>query len=176
MTIRLVRYLGSLAAVLLLLNPPQALPAPKGKRHESVLILHDSSGPFGWIGGLHARMLANLLGHFDLPLEIMPVENYPAGAIGRSLAVFYIGSTYNNALSAAFQQEALATTRPVCWFKYNLWQISTGMPSLFEAKNGFRFDYLDQTGYGMVSYHGETFGKSQLDPELGRTTILNSSL
>jgi len=171
-----VRGLGGLAVVLALAIPPETNSAPKGRRQDSVLILHDSSGPFGWVGGLHARLLANLLGHFDLPLQIMPVENYPAGAIGRSRAVFYLGSTYNNALPAAFKQEALATTKPVCWFKYNLWQISSGTPSLFEAKNGFRFDYLDQAGYGVVRYKGETFGKSQLDPELGRTTVLNSAV
>src|SRR5438034_3742837 len=156
-----VRCLGSFTAVLLLWYPTEAKSAPKGKQHDAVLILHDSSGPFGWIGGLHARMLANLLGHFDLPLRIMPVESYPAGAIGQARAVFYIGSTYDNALPAAFKQEALSTTKPVCWFKYNLWQISGGTPSLFETKNGFRFDYLDPAGYGVVSYKGQQFSKSQ---------------
>src|ERR1051325_4987897 len=95
----LLRTLGGLAVILVCLTVPEALSAPKGKRHDAVLILHDSSGPFGRIGGLHARMLANLLGHFDIPLQIIPVESYPAGAIGRSRAVFYIGSTYDNPLS-----------------------------------------------------------------------------
>src|SRR5438552_23314 len=156
-----VRCLVDLTAVLVFFNATGAISAPKPKPHESVLILHDSSGPFGWIGGLHARMLANLLGHFNLPFQIMPVENYPGGALRQARAAFYIGSTYNNALPSAFKQDALTTTNPVCWFKYNLWQISGGTPFTFETKNGFHFDYLDQAGYSVVSYKGESFGKSQ---------------
>ena len=178
MTVKLIlaKCVGILAVFLMLSNAPDASSAPKGRRRDTVLILHDSSGPFGWIGGLHARMLANLIGHFDLPFQIVPVESYRAGSIGQARAVFYIGSTYDNPLPAAFRQDVMAATIPVCWFKYNLWQISGGSPSLFEVKYGFRFDYLDQAGYGAVSYKGETFGKNPLDPELGRTTILDPTL
>src|SRR5687767_6721836 len=69
-----------------------------GKRYEPVLILHDSSGPFGWIGGLHARMLANLIGHFDLRCEIASVEAYQVGSINKARAVFYLGTTYDTPL------------------------------------------------------------------------------
>jgi uncharacterized protein YdaL len=146
---------------------------PHGKRPAAVLILHDSSGAFGWIGGLHSRMLANLIGHFDLRVQVSPIENYQAGDMSSARAVFYLGSTYNTPLPSAFKQDVLATTKPVCWFKYNLWQVGG---AAFEARHGFRFDYLDQSGFHAVRYQGETLHKNQLDPELGSTTILNSAL
>jgi uncharacterized protein YdaL len=145
---------------------------PPGKRSGRVLILHDASGEFGWIGGLHSRMLANLIGHFDLRAQVMPVESYQAGDMNSARAVFYLGSADNHPLPSAFKEDVIARSGPVCWFKYNLWQV--GGPA-FEARHGFRFDHLDQSGYPAVRYKGQTFHKNQLDPELGRTTILNSS-
>ena len=40
----------------------------------SVLILYDNSGEYGWVGGIHARLLANLLGHFPVPCQAKPIE------------------------------------------------------------------------------------------------------
>src|SRR5258706_10290618 len=81
-----VKWLAVLAALLVLARVPDAPGANGGQdeRKNVVLILHDSSGPFGWIGGIHARMLANLIGHFDLPYQIVPVECYQPGAIRRA--------------------------------------------------------------------------------------------
>jgi uncharacterized protein YdaL len=169
------RCLGSVVALLLLGGGLETLAGASGKRPGPVLILHDSSGPFGWIGGIHARMLANLVGHFDLPLLVAPVEDYESGDIADARAVFYLGGTFDNPLPDSFKNDVLATTKPVCWFKYNLWQVGASSPGEFQARFGFRFDYLDQAGYPTVTYRGETFGKDQSDPELGRTTVLNPS-
>ena len=139
-----------------------------------VLILHDSAGAFGWVGGVHARMLANLLGHFDLPYRIVAAESYPTGAIAQARAVFYLGTTYDNPLPDRLQQDILSTAVPVCWFKYNLWRLGAGPGSAFAGRFGFQFDALDSSGYDTVSYKGETLSKSPLDLELGRTTLLAS--
>lgn len=176
LTSLLVRCLGSLVVLLLYGAEWEALAGAGGKRTAPVLILHDSSGPFGWIGGIHARMLANLVGHFDLPLRVAPVEDYESGDIAQASAVFYLGGTFDNPLPAAFKREVLATTKPVCWFKYNLWQVGAASPGEFQTRFGFRFDSLDQTGHFTVTYKGETFGKNPSDPELGRTAILNPSI
>jgi len=162
---------AGLAVALLLGAVPESFAGGGAGKREPVLILHDSSGPFGWIGDVHARMLANLLGHFDLPFRVTPVESYAAGSIQQARAVFYLGTTYNNPLPAALKQELLATTKPVCWFKYNLWQMDAAAGTPFAAKYGFRFDFLDASGYGAVLYKGESFGKNPLDPELGRVTL-----
>ena len=145
-------------------------PAPAA---ESVLILHDASGQYGWIGGLHARMLANLMGHFKLGVKFAPVDHYNPGDIERHKATFYLGTVFDNPLPAAFKREVMATTKPVCWFNFNLWQIAD---TNFQSKYGFRFDYIDQSGYGTIQYKGESLTKHPLDPALGRTTILNPSL
>ena len=60
-----------------------ALAAPTN----SVLILYDSSGTYGWIGGIHAKLLANLMGHFDLPYQLKPVESYAAGDANTARAI-----------------------------------------------------------------------------------------
>jgi len=44
----------------------------------AALILYDSTGPYGWIGGLHARMLANLLGHFQLDYNLVRLNRTTA--------------------------------------------------------------------------------------------------
>lgn len=177
------RALAWLAALSLgLAAPPGALrgealsPHGKASPGESVLVLYDSSGPSGWIGGLHARMLGNLLGHFRLDYRIAPVESYRAGSIARVGAVFYFGTVYDNPLPDAFLEEALQADKPVCWFKYNLWQLGAGsrFGQAFEARAGFRFEFMDLSGHAVIGYKGETFGKNALDPELGRTTIVDA--
>ncbi len=170
------RCLGGFTALIALIGALDAQSGSAGKRSDPVLILHDSSGPFGWIGGIHARMLANLIGHFDLPLRVVPVEEYQGGDIKDARAVFYLGGTFNAPLPGSFKEDVLATTTPVCWFKYNLWQLGASSPGEFQTRFGFRFDYLDQTGSETVTYKGETFGKNPSDPELGRTTVLNPAL
>ncbi len=140
----------------------------------SALIVYDSTGDYGWLGGLYAKMLGNLLGHFpEVAFEAMPVESYRPGDVNRARATFYLGSVYDNPLPEAFKQDVLATSNAVCWFKYNIWQVG-GAP--FEARTGFRFNWLDWTGYSNVVYKGETFLKNQLDPELGYVTVLDTNV
>ena len=72
-------FLKSWMASLLLLRAVAGLsespPSPAAPASsEWALIFYDSSGVYGWIGGVHARMLANLLGHFQLDYRIVPVE------------------------------------------------------------------------------------------------------
>jgi len=167
-------YAGAL--VLFLAESPQIIAAKRGQTPAPVLILHDAAGPFGWIGDVHARMLANLIGHFDLPCLVMPIENYQPGSIQQARAVFYFGITYDNPLPESFRNEITASTKPVCWLKYNLWQLGAGDASPFAMQHGFRFDFLDASGYETVRYKNETLTKNQLDPELGRVTILNPAL
>ena len=154
--------------------PLRSKPAPP----ETALILYDSSGPYGWIGGLHAKMLANLLGHFQLDYTINPVESYSPGSIGLARATFYFGSVFNNPLPASFLEEVMATDKPVCWFRYNLWQVGrdSEFGSQFETRTGYRFEFMDLSGYEIINYKGNTFAKDQLDAELGRATILDPNL
>jgi uncharacterized protein YdaL len=144
-----------------------------------VLILYDSSGQYGWIGAIHARQLASLLGHFDLRWQILPVEQYHKLDLNHFRATFYFGNVWQNAVPDEFLQDVMTTNRPVCWFKYNLWKIAGNYPvykGAFEARFGFRFQWMDSNGYPEIRYKGQSFNKYQADPELGRVDILSPSI
>lgn len=149
-------------------RPGRIHPGPPSAQ---ALILYDTSGEWGWVGEIHARMLANLLGHFPVSYKACPIESYKKGAVDRYAATFYIGSTYGNPLPEAFKRDVMNTSQPVCWFKYNIWQLAWG-DARFPSKFGFTFNWLDWTGYDTISYNGESFTKYQADPELGRVWVL----
>ena len=165
--------LGFLA--LILAQSPVFAATPKPT--DDVLVLYDSAGPYGWVGEMNARFLVNLLGHFPQTYKMVGVENYVSGDALRYRATFYIGNDYNNPLPATFLQDVMATTKPVCWFKYNLWNLgaSSSFGTQFETKFGFRFEYMDASGFPQIEYKSETFTKNQLDAELGRAAILNAT-
>lgn len=140
---------------------------------QKVLILYDSGGNWGWLGEIYAQLTANLLGHFDLPYTAKNVANYTAGELETHIATFYIGHYYDNpGLGQAFLSDVMATNKPVIWFKYNIWKITTD-PN-FTGKFGFTFNGLDSSGYPTISYKGQTFSKYSADPEIGLTTIVDT--
>ena len=139
--IRKVRWLMLGLLVLVLAWHCSAAPKPKlTKPSGAVLILHDASGPYGWIGGLHARMMANLLGHFKLSYRIVPVESYRAGDVKNAIATFYLGTTYDNPLPPALLRDTRNTSRPMCWFKYNLWQLASAPATARRRLVGIRVE------------------------------------
>jgi uncharacterized protein YdaL len=144
-----------------------------GPQQPPVLIAYDSSGPYGWIGEIHARELGNLLGHFGLSYVRKPIEQYVAGELSNYRAAFYLGNVWNNTLPVSFIQNVLTTDKTVCWFKYNLWQLPS---SQFDSRFGFHFYWMDPSGYPTIAYKGETFSKYQADPELGLTGVVNPAL
>ncbi len=161
-----------LAALLLIAASIPAAAKPKDTDSDgSVLILYDTTGEYGWTGEIHARMLANLLGHFPVTYKASSIEKYRKGDIERYSATFYIGSTYDSPLPSAFTRDVMTTTRPVTWFKYNIWQLAWGNP-LFSSKFGFTFNWLDWSGYDTIYYQGENFLKHEADPELGYVWVL----
>ncbi len=165
----------SLLVLLIGAGPRQSQAKPGNGNHDqngaTALILYDSSGEYGWIGEIHARMLANLLGHFPVAYKASPIEKYRRGDIERYAATFYIGSTYDNPLPSAFARDVMKTDKPLAWFKYNIWQLAWTEP-LFANKFGFTFNWLDWSGYDTIYYQGESFLKHQADPELGYVWVL----
>ncbi len=141
----------------------------------SVLILYDTAGEYGWIGQIHARMLANLLGHFPVTYKAQPIEGYRRGMLKRFDAAFYIGSTYDNPVPTDFIRDVMTGDTPLCWFKYNIWRLAWTQAG-FSSKFGFTFNWLDWTGYDTIHYRGETYAKYQADPELGYVWVLYPSI
>ncbi len=109
------------------------------------LVLYDqaASGPYAKLGMAYAIMLRNLLGHWNTEVDMRPVQNYTAGQVNNYSAIFYLGSSYDLPIPAAFLADAYSTTKTVVWFKYNLWQLAWN-PSYtgFNAKYGFMFSSL----------------------------------
>ena len=139
-------------------------------RRGKALVLYDHSGPYGWLGDLYAKHMANLLGHFELDYTAKPVEQYAPGEVSQAYTTFYLGSAYDNPLPPAFLRDFISAESTVCWFKYNLWQVAWTFDE-FAQKHGFQFDGLDWTGYSVITYKGETFSKDEADPELGKVSI-----
>ena len=135
---------------------------------KQLLILHDSSGPFGYLGKEYAIMLRNLLGHFDANVTILPAKSYTSGTIDQKDATFYIGSTYDEPsfLTAGSQQrlnydafirDAATTTKTVAWINYNLfkiaweWDPAWGANTFYE-KMGYFFHGTKNDNFNRVKY------------------------
>jgi hypothetical protein len=103
------RFLLLSVSTVLLIVALAAPAVPAADSSAPALILYDSTAPWAWLGEIYAKQVANLLGHFQVPCEIAPVEGYAAGAIDSRLATFYIGSIYDNPLPRAFRNDVLAS-------------------------------------------------------------------
>jgi uncharacterized protein YdaL len=118
-----------------------------------VLILHDSSGPTGFVGKDYAILLENLLGHFDSEITVQPVSSYTEGTIEEHDATFYIGSTFNEESYLtdqpldnyrSFIKDAATSSKPLAWLNNNLsnlieqWDPSWGAET-FTEKTGIEY-------------------------------------
>jgi uncharacterized protein YdaL len=134
-----------------------------------VLILYDTAGAWGYLGGEYALMLQNLLGHFSVAVTSQPVRTYSSGQLNNYAVTFYIGSTYDEASFYmdgsperlnydAFIIDAATTTKPVVWINHNLnrmaWSWNPAWDSRgFSGKYGIYFVGLDSSSrYNRVHY------------------------
>src|SRR5215510_9303380 len=133
----LVSALLSAMLVPYLPNKTRAQATPPASR---VLILYDSANTqYAKLGQIYAIMLRNLLGHFYMSADLVPVESYVAGQIDAHQATFYIGALYDDPLPAAFLSDAATTQKTLVWFKYNLWQLAWDPAYSFAGTRGFSF-------------------------------------
>jgi uncharacterized protein YdaL len=164
-----------------------------------VLALYDApvGTPWDKLGFAYTIMLRNLLGHFDAQVDLLPVQLYTAGKVGAYDATFYMGSAYDNPLPAAFLADAMATTKTMVWFKYNLWQLSgnaaynftatkgiqfnglrglNAVPSASNANPGF-FDTVKYKNLDFVKYYAYDSGRNQVnaDPDIGVAAVADAT-
>ncbi|NML45225.1 DUF2334 domain-containing protein [Ramlibacter sp. G-1-2-2] len=106
-----------------------------------VLALYDAPVGTQWdkLGFGYAIMLRNLLGHFNAQVDLMPVSQYQAGALEGYDATFYLGAIYDNPIPDAFLADASTSTKPLVWFKYNLWQLAWNTAYTFQANTGIQY-------------------------------------
>src|SRR5665648_299781 len=139
------------------------------------LILVDAQTPSGVDLGSD-EILANLLGHFDLPYEIKTIDTYTKGDVDQYRVTFYIGNAWDNQPPLDFLNDVMETNSRVVWINYNLWKVAwNDYQPAFESRFGFRFVQTTATGnYDKVTFGGKTLTRSQGDFE--KVTILNGSL
>jgi uncharacterized protein YdaL len=72
----------------------------------------------------------------------------------------------------------MTTRKAICWMKYNLWRLGDSTPygAAFQSRFGFRFEFMDSSGFTNVQYKGETFSRHPADPELGRSIVLDTNI
>jgi uncharacterized protein YdaL len=158
--------------LLFVLEPPANSDVYRPSVPNKALILYDATGDKGWVGYLNGLFLANLLGHFSTLYDLTPVEGYTKGLLDSYKATFYLGTQYNNQLPKAFIDDVLQTTRPIVWFRYNLWTLIAAHPD-FSAAYGFEFLGMDSSGFDQITYKNSTFDKNQRDSELGLVALTN---
>jgi uncharacterized protein YdaL len=132
-----------------------------------VLILHDSAGPWGYLGAEYALMTENVLGHFEAAVTTQPVTSYTPGLVESFDTTFYIGSTYEErsyhgagsperAAWDAFLADVATTQRTVVWVNYNLWALAWEWKpewgGSFDDRFGITFGGL-QGAYGGYFYN-----------------------
>ena len=164
------------------------------------LVLYDyrASNSFGKLGKAYAIMLGNLLGHFNVTVDLVPVQNYTSGSVESHDATFYLGSYFDNQVPSVLLNDIVATQKTVVWFKYNIWQYAwnsaydftsrygitfdglrglNGPPSSVTPAPGF-FDTVLYRGKQMVKYYSYDAGTNTVfaDPEVGQTSIVNPGL
>lgn len=169
------RLAATLAVVLAVAGTPVAR-AAGGKPSQAaqptgpkVLVLYDTAGPYGYLGGEYGLMVRNLLGHFDANATAKPVSSYSAGDMAANSATFYLGTTYEEggwyaAGSAqrqayeAFLADAAAGQSTLVWLGFNIWNLAWQWDPAWGAEGfagrfGFSFQTLDESSwFNRVNY------------------------
>ena len=137
--------------------------AAPGAIGAKTLVLYDTTNAYGWLGELYATYAGNLASHFGT-WTAEPVSSYTAGQIGRYTATIYIGSTYDEPLSATFLDDVANATRPVIWIYDNIWELSNRLGyNQFLAKYGWMWAGFDTSAISSVSYKGSTLSRDGAD-------------
>ncbi|RPI17801.1 MAG: hypothetical protein EHM65_02760, partial [Acidobacteriales bacterium] len=114
-------------------------------------------------GFLDAHQIQNLLGHFALTGEVLPIATYQPGQLSRYRAAFFLGTAAGTLFPEGFLADVRATQKPFCW-------ISRHIDNLLDTREtrqrfGFRYvDYRDDLEFRQVVYKGVTLPKE--DPDL----------
>jgi len=119
--------------------------------------------PYKDAGLIYATLLQNLLGHFEgLELEIKAISDYKANDAFQTVRTFYIGSSQNEPLPAAFLKDVLALA-PVTWIGFNSEQLNTeaAFKRLGMAYATHFADYeAPFVSFSNISYKGFSFEKN----------------
>lgn len=123
------------------------------------LVLYDMSGPYGALGELYAVGAANLASHFGA-WTAKPATSYTCGELDDYDATIYLGSTYDEPLPVCLLDDVLATTRPVIWTYFNIWQLQSRAGfDPFISRYGWTWTALDFAPMSAVEYKGRVLDR-----------------
>lgn len=141
------------------------------------LILYDVAGDFYNSRLAHQQNLANLLGHFDLPYQYEPIDQYKQGDISNYRATFYVGNYWDSySVPWWFMDDIFKTERPVIWINWNLWRMAwSDYQQLFENRYKIKYVTTEPTGnFNKVLFKGRTF--SRIQDNFANIQILDSNI
>ncbi|MFZ3035468.1 MAG: DUF2334 domain-containing protein [Parvibaculum sp.] len=133
----------------------RALPRPAPCRDKRILILYDSTGPWGHLGEIDALFAANLAGRWA-SYDAMPVSTYRSGDVETHSLTVYLGTSFDEAIPPALVEDLGASERPLIWVQYGLEKLAEAMPG-FEKRYGLVPGLVDRSGFSHVNYNGVSF-------------------
>lgn len=139
--------------------------APGSDPTRDTLVLYDSTGPWAWLGEAYAVQAGQLASHGSA-YTLQPAANYVAGELDNYTGLIYIGSTYDEPLPTAFLDDVLATSKPVLWMNYNIWQLAQRAGD-FTTRYGWTPMYFDYSNLTTITYKGVNLERSTLSVPSG---------
>jgi uncharacterized protein YdaL len=139
---------------------------------QKALILYDLSTDKREPSLNDARYLSNLLGHFNTVVNILPINSYQTGDMGKNDIVFYINYEKKYNLPQNFLSDFYANNKKFCWLNHQIGQLDQ---SFLKNKYGFHFvEYREDLQFNKVIYKNMIFPKG--DDNLSIVNIDNPSL
>ena len=137
-----------------------------------VAIYYDGPQTLQSEGVLDARQVQNLLGHFNLTGEIIPLDQYRPGQLVGYRAAFFVGTATGTRFPAAFLNDVRNSPRPFAWIGRHL-ELLLDSPEATRRFGLSYIDYRDDLEFRQVLYKGVTLPKE--DPDLNLVAISDAA-
>ncbi|MGA2434515.1 MAG: DUF2334 domain-containing protein, partial [Bryobacteraceae bacterium] len=141
---------------------PQKSPTPAAASPNSVAIVYDDDVNYQSKGFIHALFIENLLGHFKLDGDIIPLRDYVPGQLAPYRAAFFVGVNEKAQIPTAFLDDVRAFQRPFCWLGEHLGDLVNN-PA---GKRQFGLTYIaydKRAGAKSVTYKDTALFKTETD-------------
>lgn len=141
---------------------------PHARGPAAVAIFYDGPRDPVSEGYVDSRQIENLLGHFGLRAEVVPIASYRPGQLAAYRAGFFVGSVSGTRLPPEFLADLIAFRRPFCWIGRHIASLVNTLPG--KRQFGFTYiDYRDDLEFREVVYRGVTLPKG--DPDLNIVAV-----
>ena len=140
----------------------RATPPDDAGGSSSVLVVYDSPKNPQAESYIHALFLANLLTHFKLQAELVPMADYKRGQLAQHRAGFLVASGLNTVVSPALLADIRTTDHPFAWLGGHIDQLLDTPEA--RRRYGFSFvEYRRDLDYRSVFYKQTVLPKPDTD-------------